>query len=274
VTLAGGADVGAYEMDLKRPGRDPRRLVIKAHQLEYGDAANVRLMLAASDVTDERLAEQLKVDLLREKTMLFQELQHRVANSLQIVASVLMQTARRAPLAETKGYLFDAHNRVMSVATLQRQLAASSLGEVGLRTYFAELCESIGASMISDHDRLKLTVDADDGVAEAHVSVSLGLIVTELVINALKHAFPDGRSGGIVVGYRFSGDGWALSVDDDGVGMPTAVPAKAGLGTSIVQALAKQLGAEVSLGDNDPGTSIRIIHPAAAERQLDLPAAV
>ena len=72
-----GAEVGAYEMDLTRSGRAPRRLVINAHQLVYGDGVNVRLMLAVSDVTDARLAERLKDDLLREKAMLYQELQHR-----------------------------------------------------------------------------------------------------------------------------------------------------------------------------------------------------
>ena len=146
-------------MDLKRPGREPRRLVITAHQLDYGDAANVRLLLAVSDVTDARLAEQLKDDLLREKAILLQELQHRVANSLQIIASVLMQSARRVQSDETRGHLHDAHSRVMSVAALQQQLAASRLGDVELRAYFTELCESIGASMIRDHDKLSLTVD-------------------------------------------------------------------------------------------------------------------
>jgi len=264
-TLSGAADIEAYEMDLKRTGRDPRRLVITAHQLDYADPANVRLLLAVSDVTDARLAERLKDDLLREKAILFQELQHRVANSLQIIASVLMQTARRVPSAETKGYLYDAHNRVMSVAALQRQLATSSLGDVELRPYFEELCESIGASMIHDPENLSLTVKADGGSASADASVSLGLIVTELVINALKHAFPSGRRGKIVVGYETRGADWTLSVSDDGAGMPTgAVPAKAGLGTSIVQALASQLGADVSVADGGPGTKVSIVHSASS----------
>jgi two-component sensor histidine kinase len=258
-TLSGLASVEAYEMDLARPGRDPRRLVIKAQQLDYDDATNFRLLVAVSDVTDARLAERLKDDLLREKAILFQELQHRVANSLQIIASVLMQTARRVPSPETKGHLFDAHNRVMSVAALQRQLAASSEGEVKLRAYFNELCESIGASMISDRGTLKLEVKADDVAASADVSVSLGLIVTELVINALKHAFPAGRGGHILVSYEDQGPDWALTVSDDGVGMPDGpAAAKAGLGTGIVQALAKQLGAKVEVVDADPGTCISV----------------
>jgi len=264
-TLSRAVELEAYEMDLKRPAREPRRLVITAHQLDYGDAANVRVLLAVSDVTDARLADRLKDDLLREKAMLFQELQHRVANSLQIIASVLMQTARRVSSAETQGYLYDAHSRVMSVATLQRQLAASSVGDVALRPYLIELCESIGASMIHDREMLSLTVKADEGSATPDTSVSLGLIVTELVINALKHAYPAGRGGHIVVGYETQGSDWRLTVSDDGVGMPTgAVPAKAGLGTSIVQALARQVGADVQVIDTQPGTRISIVHALGA----------
>ncbi len=204
VTLSGSAQVDAYEMDLKRHEGPPRRLVLTAHLLDYDDPSNVRLLLTVTDVTDSRLAERLKDDLMREKAILFQELQHRVANSLQIIASVLMQSARRVPSEETRGYLYDAHNRVMSVATLQQQLAASRLGDVELRAYFTELCDSIGASMIPDQKRLTLKVEADEGVASADHSVGLGLIVTELVINALKHAFPSDRTGHIVVSYKSS----------------------------------------------------------------------
>ena len=263
-TLSGAADIAAYEMDLNRQGQTPRRLVITAHVLEYGDPANIRLLLAVSDVTGARLAERLKDDLLREKAILFQELQHRVANSLQIIASVLMQSARRVSSEETRGHLREAHSRVMSVAALQHQLAASNVGEVELRGYLTELCESIAASMIQDRRILTLEVVADEAFAPPEVSVSLGLVVTELVINALKHAFPDGRGGHILVAYKVSGADWTLSVSDDGGGMPAgAEPARAGLGTSIVQALAKQLGAEVAVCATDPGTRVCVTHTAA-----------
>ena len=261
-TLSGAAQVDGYEMDLARTGRGLRRLVIKAHRLHYADQADVMLMLAISDVTDARLADRLKDDLLREKRMLFLELQHRVANSLQIIASVLMQNARRMLSPEAKGHLTDAHNRVMSVATLQRQLAASQLDDVELRKYFTELCESIGASMIHDPDKLILTVHADEQTAPADVSVSLGLIVTELVINALKHAFPGRRSGRIAVDYRSDGPEWTLSVADNGVGMPKdPASSKSGLGTSIVLALAQQLQAGVQMSEDEPGHKVSILHP-------------
>jgi two-component sensor histidine kinase len=274
VTLSGAAQVENYEMDLKLAGRTPRRLVITAHQLVYGATTDVRLMLSISDVTDARLADRLKDNLLHEKAILYQELQHRIANSLQIIASVLMQSARRVPSPETKSYLVDAHSRVMSVAALQHQLAATNVGQVRLREYFAELCQSIGASMIQDHDKLRLKVDADDSFAVADISVSLGLIVTELVINALKHAFPEDRDGDILVSYKSKASAWTLSVSDNGVGMDQeAVDAKSGLGTSIVEALAKQLDATVVMADAKPGAIVSIVHKGApAARGAPAPA--
>jgi two-component sensor histidine kinase len=272
-TVTGMADVAAYEIDLVRPKKDARRLVLNATKLEYGEADKVRLLLTISDVTEARLAEKIKDDLVRDKAVLLQEVQHRVANSLQIIASVLMQSARRVQSEETRLHLKDAHNRVMSIAAVQQQLASSKVGDVQLRLYFTQLCQSLGASMIRDHNQILLDVETDESVTTADASVSLGLIVTELVINALKHAFPDSRKGKIVVGYH-SGDGaWALSVKDDGVGMPpAATPAKAGLGTSIVEALARQLEAEVDVADNQPGTAITVVHKAVIGHQESEPA--
>lgn len=189
-TASGSASIEAYELDLVRPGREVRHLVLNAHRLEDGDEEHIRLLLAVTDVTDARAAAKQKDDLVREKAILLQEVQHRVANSLQIIASVLMQSARKVQSDEARGHLQNAHHRVMSIAAVQRQLAASSLGDVPLRAYFTQLCESLGASMIQDPARLSIAVMVDDSMVKADVSVSLGLIVTELVINALKHAFP------------------------------------------------------------------------------------
>ena len=260
-TASGFAEVENYQMELVRPGRGNRCLVLNAKKLDYADDNNIRLILAVSDVTDARIAEKLKDDLVKEKAILLQELHHRVANSLQIIASVLMQSARKVQSEETRNHLFDAHQRVMSVASLQQQLAASRAGDVQLRPYFTTLCESIAASMIRDHDQLSLEVRADESITTADTSVSLGLIVTELVINALKHAFPDNRRGKIAVDYKTNTSNWTLSVTDDGVGMPTQPgPVPAGLGTSIVQALTKQLGASISVAGANPGTKVSIVH--------------
>jgi two-component sensor histidine kinase len=264
-TASGQAAINAYEMDLQGDGRSTRRLVVKAQKLEYGDKGATRLLMTVSDVTDARLAEKVRDDLLAQKAVLLQEVQHRVANSLQIIASVLLQSARNVQSEESRTHLNDAHNRVMSIATVQQQLASSGQGEVELRPYFEQLCQSLGASMIRDHNRQTITVSGDKSHVEADVSISLGLIVTELVINALKHAFPDGRDGKITVDYHSEGPNWTLAVGDNGVGMPS-VPANTpgGLGTSIVEALSRQLGARVRVIDARPGTTVAIIHAQIA----------
>jgi two-component sensor histidine kinase len=256
-TASGFADVEAYEMDLVRHGRETRHLQLNAHKLDDGDVGHVRLLLAIVDVTVARANEKQKDALLREKAVLLQEVQHRVANSLQIIASVLMQSARRVQSEEARGYLRDAHHRVLSIAEVQRQLAASSLADVVLRPYFTQLCQSLGASMIGDHRQLAIEVTVDDSVINADASVSLGLIITELVINALKHAFPGHRKGQILVDFHTHGPRWTLSVTDDGVGMPIGLAkAKPGLGTGIVEALARQLHAEIEIRDTNPGTAV------------------
>ncbi len=273
-TASGSARIVAYEFELVRAGQPMRSLLLNASLLEDGDAVNVRMLLAITDITVARAEARHRDDLIREKTILLQEVQHRVANSLQIIASVLMQSARKVQSEEVRSHLQDAHHRVMSIAALQRQLAASTLGDVELRPYFTQLCQSLSASMIQDPDRLSITVSVDDSVVSANASVSLGLIVTELVINALKHAFPGQRHGRMTVEYRADGMAWELSVADDGVGMPKGPKAPTpGLGTGIVEALSRQLQAEITVTDTKPGTTIHLVHTAASDTGSDRPVA-
>ena len=257
-TIAGHIHIPACEMDLERPGLPDRKLVLKAQRLQHGGGVGV--LLSVSDVTDARLSEKLRDDLLRERGVMLQEMQHRVANSLQIIAGVLLQSASRVQSDETRRHLHDAHNRVMSVAALQRQLSTQRLADVPVRAYLSDLCRSIAASMVRDHDQLSLDVQADDAEAPSDVSMALGLIVTELVINALKHAFPLGKRGKIVVGYRRQGPGWTLSVRDNGVGLPKdADQINRGLGAGIVDALAGQVDARVETKRLRPGLMILVI---------------
>ncbi len=270
-TASGSAHIEAYQIDLVRPNQKTRQLVVNARTLDDGDIDHIRLLLAVTDVTDARAEARLKDDLIRDKAILLQEVQHRVANSLQIIASVLMQSARRVQSAEARGHLHDAHHRVMSIAALQRQLSTSNGGNVELRAYLTQLCQSLGASMIAAPDRLSIEVTVDNSAVEADVSVSLGLIVTELVINALKHAFPDERMGRIAIDYRSSGKDWTLSVTDNGIGMPKGKDTpKAGLGTGIVEALSKNLQGEIRLSDAAPGTAVTITHVEGAVLSADL----
>lgn len=267
-TVSGSAHIEAYEVDLVRPGQSPRKLVINARTLDDGDADHIRLLVAINDVTDARAETRIKDNLVRDNVILLQEVQHRVANSLQIIASVLMQSARQVQSEEVRGHLQNAHSRVMSIAALQRHLSVSGNGRVDLRPYLTQLCQSLGVSMIADPERLTIDVTVDGSAVEADTSVSLGLIVTELVINALKHAFPDGQTGAIAIDYHSSGKDWTLSVSDNGIGMPAGRSApKAGLGTGIVEALVKNLGGNIELSDSDPGTTVTIRHRESGDRE-------
>ncbi|THD43908.1 MAG: histidine kinase [Bradyrhizobium sp.] len=260
-TASGAVQIEAYEIKLVRKDHATRNLLLHARKLEDGDGDRVRLLLAITDITLIRAEARQKDDLIREKAVLLQEVQHRVANSLQIIASILLQSARSVQSGEARGHLRDAHHRVMSIAAVQRHLAMSTLGDVALRPYFTQLCESLAASMIEDPERLTIAVSVDDSAVTANASVGLGLITTELVINALKHAFPDQRKGTIAVDYRTTGKAWALRVRDNGVGMPTGEnKVKPGLGTGIVEALARQLHGRIHLADAQPGTEFKLVH--------------
>jgi PAS domain S-box-containing protein len=259
-TLASDGALYAYDIDLKRARWPVRHLVVQARRLVYLDLEQTRLLIAVSDVTDARADETLKEAALLQSSLLLHEVRHRVANSLQIIASLLLQNARKTESAETQIHLKDAHHRVMSVAALERLLSTSGDGSVDAHIYFTSLCDNVSASLIGEADQISLTVDGGEGVVEAPILVSLGLIVTELVINALKHGFPEGRPGEITVDYNFHGPNWILCVRDDGVGMPLTAPARSGLGTSIVSALAGQLKAAVDITPGRPGTLVSITH--------------
>jgi two-component sensor histidine kinase len=223
-TMSGEGTQDVRNIDLRRSRQPARHLIVQARRLVYLDLEQTRILVAVSDVTDARAEMAQMEEAAHGNRILLQEVRHRVANSLQIIASVLLRNARATTSEETRDHLQNAHNRVMSVAGLERLLSTSEDGDIEVHAYFTRLCESITASMIGEVDQISLIVEGGDGVVEAGVSVSLGLIVTELVINALKHAFPDGRPGKIVVDYNFHGPNWILCVRDNGVGMPLAPP--------------------------------------------------
>jgi chemotaxis protein methyltransferase CheR len=156
----------------------------------------------------------------------------------------------------------------MSVATVQQQLHASGLNErIEIGPYLTKLCDSLAASMVGDRRPLSIKVQATTGGAVSSEAVSIGLIVTELVINALKHGFPAGAGGEILVSYDAQASGWRLSVSDNGSGPKEAdgEPPHSGLGTSIVEALAHQLKATVEKTSGPRGTTVTIIASALSD---------
>ena len=117
--------------------------------------------------------------------------------------------------------------------------------------------------MIGDSRPISLKVEADAGTAMSRDAVSIGLIVTELVMNALKHAFPGEKpDAAIVVSYKVAGTDWKLTVSDNGIGKPdvSASQTKPGLGTSLVKALTRQLDAVVDIASDAGGTAVSITH--------------
>ena len=265
--LSDGLDAGRYDVDLVRPDQVSRRLVLNVQLVDYDENQDARILLSVEDVTEARGAEQQimtllmeKDELLRERGMLLVEMQHRIANSLQIIASVLQLKARASESEETRRHLLDAHDRVMSVAAVQRHLELG-VGMIEVGPYLANLCASLESSMAGEDRETELTVRADAAIVSSHEVVSLGLIVAELVINALKHGFPDGRRGFIVVDYAVREDGWTLSVADSGVGRGAPSPTRrVGLGTTVVVSLARQLQAELVLTDLTPGFMTSVVH--------------
>ena len=220
------------------------------------------ILLGMEDVTERRNLEREKDELLRLKDVLLAELEHRVANSLQIIASIILMKARTVKSEETRLHLRDAHERVMSVAAVQQQIhTAGSSGPIEIAPYLSRLCQTLATSMIGDTRPITLKVIGEGGLATSRQAESLGLIVTELVMNAVKHAFPDEKvQGHITVAYEVAGTNWKLSVADNGVGKPEGVfaQAKTGLGTGIVKAIAQQLGADVETLAGPDGTTVAI----------------
>ena len=257
--------VDAYELEHDFSGLGRRIMCLNTRHVADEHNPDAVLLLAIEDITLRHDTETLKDELLRQKETLLQEIQHRVANSLQIIASILLLKMRAVTSEETRIHLRDAHQRVVAVATVQQQLRESILGDrIEMGPYLSRLCDGLAASMISDGRALTVRSSATGSTAISSDALSFGLIVTELVINSLKHGFPDGREGEIAVDFIGNGTGWRLSVSDDGVGrsVESGKAERVGLGTSIVQALARQLKARVEVSDKAPGTLVSIIHAA------------
>jgi len=257
--------VEAYQLAVDFPIVGRRTMLLNARQVLDEDGTDAALLIGLEDVTLQRATEALKDGLRRQHEMLILEVQHRVANSIQIIASILLLKARTLKSAEARSHLRDVHKRVMSVAAVQSQLRQSSLSDtVDVGPYLAILCEGLADSMIADERAVTVSASSTPGVVKSDHAVSLGLIVTELVINAVKHGFPEQRPGHIAVDFIASGNAWRLSVSDDGVGRAENSNEKAhvGLGTSIVEALARQLSATVEISSSRPGAATSIVHAA------------
>lgn len=258
--------VEGYEVEREFPCLGRRTMRLSAREVQGNSHSTILLTMA--DVTEARAMEQEMKELMWQKELLLAEMQHRVANSLTIIASILMLKARSVQSEESRLHLQDAHKRVLSVAAVQDHLhVAGPLGFIDISPYLSKLCGALADSVIGESRPIGLKVECAGGQVTSRQAVSIGLMVTELVLNSLKHAFPLAtQSGQIVVAHEMAGAGWRLSIADNGIGVSeddgTAQSKRktTGLGTSIVKALAQQLEAEVKVSSGAAGTTVSITH--------------
>ena len=223
------------------------------------------VMSAIRDATERKRIETALQDLSKRNEMLLREMEHRINNSLQVIASILSLKARRATSDDARLLLRDAQQRVLAVAAVQKNIHnAAQSGLVQVAPYLSQLCNHLASSMIGQSEPITLSVQSDDGEIDSSHAVNLGLIVTELFINAIKYAFPgEDQAGLVVVSYETDGPDWKLIVADNGVGFPTTAQPAArggGLGKALIDTLAGQLGARVEIVSGATGTSVMITH--------------
>jgi two-component sensor histidine kinase len=250
------------EHDFRSLGR--RTMLLNAREVYYEGASPANIFLSIEDVTGKRRLERENAELLRLKDTLLDEIYHRVGNSLQIIRIISMK-ARKVTSDEARRHLEDTRDRVISVAAVQKYLHVSTIGgSVALIPYLSNLCKALSGSMIGDDQTVSIEMRGEEANVGRAKAESLGLIVAELVINSLKHAFGDVTTGGlIVVTFGAVDTEWTLSVCDNGGGKQKhGIVAEGGLGTGIVAALARQLNALVVTKSGPEGTSVSIAHYA------------
>ena len=207
--------------------------------------------------------------LAAEREMLLREVNHRVGNSLQIIASLLHLQANSSTQDDVKAALTNAMGRVAAVAQVHRRLYTShDLKSVLLNQYLEALLEDLRRSA-EGNKMSRLTLKAEQVEIDPDRAVAIGIIVNELVMNAVKYAYPDG-AGPIHVTLTAQGDDITMSITDDGVGLNVKIdPRSTGMGQRIVSAMATKLDATVERDPSHPGTRIlmrfgRVNKPAAA----------
>jgi len=194
--------------------------------------------------------------LAAEREMLLREVNHRVGNSLQIIASLLHLQANSSTQEDVKAALTNAMGRVAAVAQVHRRLYTShDLKSVLLNQYLDALLEDLRRS--AEGNRMsRLTLKAEPIEIDPDRAVAIGIIVNELVMNAVKYAYPDG-AGPIHVVLNAQDDNLLLSIADDGVGLNVKTdPRSTGMGQRIVTAMALKLDASVERDSAHPGTRI------------------
>jgi len=219
---------------------------------------------AANDTLERRVAERtaaLEKALDRSK-LLLAEVNHRVANSLAMVGSLVRLQGRTSSDASVKEALTETQGRIAAISAVHKRLYESGdVGLVALDEYLSGLLENLATTMRAEGHGGALSWELEQANLNTDASINVGVVVTELVTNAYKYAYPDG-SGDIRVRLRHVPTSRIeISVEDDGVGRSSGGTRGTGLGTRIITSMAMTLGTEVQYLDRRPGTSARLSVP-------------
>lgn len=223
--------------------------------------ANRRLADAREDV--RRLAEE-RGQLAERAQVLFQELQHRVGNNLQMVGAVLSLQLRTLTEPTARQAIADASARLSVIGRIQRQLYSQDGRMVALDTFIRQVAEAVMAS--SGRPGTECRIEAEEGIeVSSESAVPIALILTEAIANALEHALPDGADGIIAIDLHRNGELVTLCVRDHGAGLPEGLSIEAvdSIGLRISRVLSEQLLADYTLENSFPGTLMTLRIPAA-----------
>ena len=188
---------------------------------------------------------------LAEKEVLLREIQHRVKNNLQVISSIINLQSQHAGDNHTRAVLEESRSRIQSMTMVYEQLYhAEDLNRIDFRKYVQDLTRALHASHHADHGAIVLNTDVDDFQLDIGTAIPCGLIISELLLNALKYAFPNNTEGKIDVAFR-AGEKMecTLIVRDSGVGLPEGLDLESSstLGLQLVRALVDQLEGSIQI---------------------------
>jgi two-component sensor histidine kinase len=214
-----------------------------------------------TDITAQKENEGHLAAALAEKDVLLKEIHHRVKNNLQVISSLLNLQSRFLKHPDDVDLFKESQRRIRSMALIHEKLYQSkSLSRIEFASYARRLVESLLASNLRGAQPIGMKAELEEVYLDIQTAIPCGLIVNELVMNALKHAFPGGRGGTIKLGLRMDADGRVeLTVGDDGVGLPPGLNVLAGdsMGMQIVTMLTQQLDGRLEI-DRSPGALFRL----------------
>ena len=265
--------IEAFEVDRVFPSIGRRVMVLNARKVSRPGKHTMQVLLAIEDITDRVQLERERAAAHDRIAALFQELGHRVKNSLQIISSIINLEARHHKSGEGRAALERVSNRIGALGQLYASLAAAqSIEVIDAATYLNALCRDLIASVHEEAGTsITLETDIESETLPADRAVSLGLIVNELVTNAVKYAFPGEKTGTVWVKLKRVQGQLHLTVSDDGKGMD-ARRADSGVGGRLVELFAQQLHGQVERESGRNGTTVLLTLPSRVELRSDPPA--